>query len=91
MQLFWPKVTQRVRELVPDFCFRDYQDLSNSTVLEQPFLYVQWSQTITLFPVIQTCKFIALQPLFPFMQHTRYRPALTRLVQDHGNALANLR
>jgi hypothetical protein len=34
--------------------------LSNSTVSEQPFLYIQWSQAITLFPMIQTCKFIAL-------------------------------
>jgi hypothetical protein len=71
--------------------FRPFSMAANSTVLEQPFLYVQWSQTITLFPVIQTCKFIAPQSLFPLMQHMRYSPALTRLVQDHGNALANLR
>ena len=33
---------------------------TNSTVLEQSFVYVQWNQYVTLFPVIETGKLIAL-------------------------------
>jgi DnaK suppressor protein len=40
----------------------------SSTVSELPFVYVQWSQAVTLFPVIQACKFVALQTPFAFMQ-----------------------
>ena len=36
----------------------------NSTVSELPFVYVQWNQTVTLFPVIAACKGVALQPTF---------------------------
>jgi len=43
-----------------------------------------------LFPVIEACKLVALQTPFPFMQHTWYRPALVRMVQDQGNAVADL-
>jgi hypothetical protein len=64
--------------------------LSTSTVSEPPFVYVQWSQEVMLFPVIEACKLVALQTPFPFMQHTWYRPALARMVQDQGNAVADL-
>ncbi len=40
----------------------------SSTVSELPFVYVQWSQTVTLFPVIEACKLVALQTSFAFMQ-----------------------
>jgi hypothetical protein len=39
-----------------------------STVSELPFVYVQWSQAVTLFPVIEACKLVALQTPFAFMQ-----------------------
>ena len=39
-----------------------------STVSELPFVYVQWNQAVTLFPVIEACKFVALQTPFAFMQ-----------------------
>ena len=32
----------------------------SSTVSELPFVYVQWSQAIMLFPVIEACKLVAL-------------------------------
>jgi hypothetical protein len=51
-------------------CGKIYVQVLSSTVSEQSFIYVQWRQAVTLLPMIQTCKFIALQPLFPFMQHT---------------------
>jgi hypothetical protein len=34
--------------------------LSTSTVLELPFVSIQWSQAVTLFPVIEACKLVAL-------------------------------
>ena len=43
-------------------------DLTNSTVSELPCVYVQWSQAVTLFPMIKACKFVALQTPFAFMQ-----------------------
>ena len=46
------------------------QFLTNSTVSESPLVYVQWSQAVMLFPVIEACKLVALQTPFPFMQHT---------------------
>ncbi len=69
--------------------------LSSSTVfpkiLELSFLYVQWSQSLTLFPMIEAGKLISLQALLAFSQHARPRAALKRLVQDHRDTLANLR
>ena len=44
-----------------------------------------------LFPMIEAGKLIASQALLAFGQHMRHRAALKRLVQDHGDALANLR
>jgi hypothetical protein len=69
--------------------------LASSTVspgnLELSFMYVQWSQSLTLFPMIEAGQLIALQALLAFGQHLRHRVALKRLAQDHRNALANLR
>src|SRR5713101_8894078 len=67
-----------------------YPQLSTSTVSELPFVYVQWSQAVMLFPVIEACKFIALQTPFTFMQQARRGPALTRIVKDQRDAFANL-
>ena len=68
---------------------------SSSTVspgnLEQSFMYVQWSQSLTLFPMIEAGKLIAPQARLAFGQHLRHRAALKRLAQDHRDALANLR
>ena len=36
------------------------KQLDSSTVSKLSFIYVQWSQAVTLFPVIETCKFVAL-------------------------------
>jgi hypothetical protein len=44
--------------------------LASSTVSEPPFVYIQWSQAVMLFPVIEACKLVALQTPFTFMQHT---------------------
>ena len=44
-------------------------DFSSSTVSEPPFVYVQRSQEVMLFPVIEACKLVALQTPFTFMQH----------------------
>jgi hypothetical protein len=44
--------------------------LTISTVSEPPFIYIQWSQEVTLFPVIEACNLVTLQTPFPFMQHT---------------------
>ena len=41
---------------------------SNSTVSELSFVYVQWNQAVTLFPVIEACEFVTLQTPFAFMQ-----------------------
>jgi len=69
--------------------------LSTSTVsprnLELSFMYVQWSQSLTLLPMIEAGEFIALQALLAFGHHLRHRVALKRLAQEHCNALANLR
>ncbi len=65
-------------------------ELPSSTVSELPFVYVQWSQAVMLFPVIEACKFIALQTPFTFMQQARRGPALTRIVKDQRDAFANL-
>ena len=69
--------------------------ISSSTVspgnLELSFMYVQWSQSVTLFPMIEAGKFIAPQALLAFGHHLRHRAALKRLAQDHRDALANLR
>lgn len=70
-------------------------NLLSSTVspgnLELSFMYVQWSQSVTLFPMIEAGKFIAPQALLAFGHHLRHRAALKRLAQDHRDALANLR
>ena len=42
---------------------------SISTVSEPPFVYVQRSQEVMLFPVIEACQLVALQTPFTFMQH----------------------
>ena len=54
-------------------------------------MYVQWSQSLTLLPMIEAGEFIALQALLAFGHHLRHRVALKRLAQEHCNALANLR
>ena len=70
-------------------------EITSSTVspgnLELSFMYVQWSQSLTLFPMIEAGKLIALQALLAFGQHLRHRAALKRLAHDHRNALADLR
>ena len=38
----------------------------SSTVLDLPFVDVQWGQAIMLFPVMKTSEFVALQTLFAF-------------------------
>jgi hypothetical protein len=54
-------------------------------------MYVQWSQSLPLFPMIEAGKLSAPQALLAFGQHLRHRAALKRLAQDHRNTLANLR
>jgi hypothetical protein len=54
-------------------------------------MYIQWSQLVTLFPMIEAGKLIAPQALLAFSHHLRHRAALKRLAQDHRDALANLR
>src|SRR5882724_926498 len=63
-----------------------WRPLSSSTVSELPFVYVQWSQAVMLFPVIEACKCIALQTPCTFMQQARRGPALTRIVKDQRDA-----
>jgi len=67
----------------------------NSTVFpgnsELPFIYVQRGQSITLFPVVEASKLIALQSLLTLLEHVQLRAALKCLVQDQGDAVANLR
>src|SRR5512145_1506754 len=41
--------------------------------------------------MVETSQLIALQALLAFPPHMRPRPTLKRLVQNHGNALTNLR
>ena len=69
--------------------------MTTSTVsprnLELSFMYVPWSQSLTLLPMIEAGEFIALQALLAFGHHLRHRVALKRLAQEHCNALANLR
>ena len=43
-----------------------------------------------LFPVIEASELIALQSHLALLEPMRHRAALKRLVQDHGDALANL-
>ena len=73
----------------------DFDLFNTSTVslgrLEWSFMYVQWGQALTLFPVIETSQLIALQALLARLENMRRRTALKRLVQDHRDALANLR
>src|SRR5262249_51317257 len=68
---------------------------NNSTVsprvLELSFMYVQWSQSVTLFPVREASQRIASQALLTFIQQMGQRAALKRLVQDCRNALTDLR
>jgi len=59
--------------------------------LELSCMYVQWSQSLTLFPMIEAGQLIAPQALLAFGQHLRHRAALKRLAQDHRDTLANLR
>ena len=54
-------------------------------------MYVQWSQSLTLFPMIEAGKLIAPQALLAFGHHLRHRAALQRLAHDHRDALAHLR
>ena len=77
-----PQAVRHVRELPPGASTRDCRPLRqvgwrtstappfppSSTVSKLLFAYVQWSQEVTLFPVIEACKFVALQTLLPFMQ-----------------------
>ena len=81
----WPVATQ-IDKIVT---------LISSTVspgnLALSFMYVQWSQSLTLFPMIEAGKLIAPQALLAFGHHLRHRAALKLLAQDHCNALANLR
>ena len=44
-----------------------------------------------LFPIIEACKFVALQTPFAFMQHPGHRAALVSHVQDHGDTGPYLR
>jgi len=76
--------------LICSVCSLIDETLFSSTVLELPFVYIQWSQEVTLFPVIEACKLVTLQTPFAFMQHTSHRPALTRLVKDQRDAFADL-
>jgi hypothetical protein len=73
----------------------DFSDDPISTVfprkLALSFIQIQWSQEVTLFPMIETSQLITLQSLLALLQSMRHRPTLKRLVQDHGNALTNLR
>ena len=44
-----------------------------------------------LFPIIEACKFVALQTPFAFMQHTGHCSALVGQVQDQGDTGPHLR
>ena len=44
-----------------------------------------------LFPIIEACKFVALQTPFAFMQQTRQRAALVGQGQEQGDAGPHLR
>ena len=68
----------------------DTSSTVSPTGLELSFIQIQWSQEVTLFPMIETSQLIALQALLALLQPLRHRPTLKRLVQDHGNALTNL-
>ena len=50
-------------------CGKIAVEFPSSTVSEPPFVYVQRSQEVMLFPVIEACKLVALQTPFTFMQH----------------------
>ncbi len=70
---------------------RDISSTVSPGNLERSFMDVQWSQSLTLFPMREAGKLIALQALLAFGPHLRHRAALKRLAQDHRHALANLR
>ena len=54
-------------------------------------MYVPWSQSVTLFPVIEPGTLMASQSLLACVQHMGHRPASENLVQDRRDAVANLR
>ena len=64
---------------------------SNSTVLDSSFVDVQGSQAVTLFPVVQACELAAGESGFSFALDTGRGGAAAGLVEDVGDALANLR
>ena len=81
-----------------DFTLSHFQEtriLTSSTVFpgnsEQSFVYIQRGQSVTLFPMIEASKLIPLQSLLSLLEHMRRGAALKRLVQNHRDALANLR
>ncbi len=82
-----------VREMLADIDSR--RKTASSTVFpgnsELPFIYVQRGQSVTLFPVVEASKLIALQSLLTLLEHVQLRAALKCLVQDQGDAVANLR
>ena len=64
--------------------------LTTSTVspgrLELSFMYVQWGESVPLFPGVEARQLIALQALLRLLQPRRHRPTLQRLVQDEEKA-----
>ena len=65
--------------------------VTSSTVLHLPFVYVQGSQTVTSFPMVEASELVALQTLFSFVQDTGDRAATVGVVEDQRDALLNLR
>ena len=63
----------------------------NSTVLHLPFVYVQGSQAVTSFPMVQASELVALQTHFSFVQDSGDRAATVGVVEDQRYALLNLR
>src|SRR6266436_1477858 len=63
---------------------------TSSTVLDSSFVDVQGSQAVTLFPVVQACKLVAGESRFSFALDAVREGAGTGLIEDVGDALANL-
>ena len=64
--------------------------LTISTVLDLSLAYVQWSQAVTLLPVVKASEFVASESLFAFAQDAGGRIASACAVQDGADAFADL-
>ena len=62
----------------------------SSTVLDSSFVDVQGRQAVTLFPVVQACELVAGESRFSFALNSVRDGAATGLVENVGDAFANL-